>query len=103
MASSPPLTDKRCRIAAEFDLAPAAARRPEIDRVSVTRGLKTDLADALVEGQPAIRVEQRVARQRARIVAAALDIVPRIAARAVVARAGGAHDGQAFLDKSARR
>ena len=64
------------------------------------RGLKTDLADALVEGQPTIRVEQRVAGQRPRIVTAALDIVVRIAARAVVARAGGAHDGQPFLDKS---
>ena len=68
--------------AAKRDLAPAPARRPEIDRVSRASRGEADFADALVEGESNKGIQERIARKRARVVAAALDVVEGIAARA---------------------
>ncbi len=96
------LHGQRRFVAAKCDLAPAAARGPEIDPVSSACRGESDFADALVEGQSDKGVQERIARQRARIIAAALDLVPGIAARSVVARARRANDRQPLFDKSAR-
>src|SRR5579871_4236612 len=95
------LDGQRRRRAVEGDLAPAAARRPEVDAIASAGGMEADLAFALVEDEAAIGVDQRVARQRPGVVAAAFDVVPGIAARAVVTGTRRPNDGQPLIDEAA--
>ena len=102
-ASSPPLTVERRRrrrgTRPRPNPGPPTRNRPPspgragAKPISPTRWSKV---------KTRIGVEQRIARQRPGVVAAALDVVPGIAARAVVTGASGANDCQALIDQAAQ-